>query len=66
MGNLGFSGAAYQSYFTKLEAENAYAAFLEQQNKDRKPEHVVKPWSWKDWVILVQFVVIVVLWYQIM
>jgi hypothetical protein len=41
-------------------------AFLEQHNKDHKPEFVVKLWSWKDLVILVQFVVIVVLWYKIM
>jgi hypothetical protein len=33
---LGSSGAAYWSYFTSLEAEITYAAFLEQQNKDRK------------------------------
>jgi viroplasmin and RNaseH domain-containing protein len=31
---LGFSGAASWSYFTRLEAEEAYATFLEQQNKD--------------------------------
>jgi hypothetical protein len=29
-------------------------------------EDVTKKWCWKDWVILVQFVVIVVLWYKIM
>jgi viroplasmin and RNaseH domain-containing protein len=58
---LGFSGAAYWSYFTRMVAEDAYAAFLEQQNIDQKPKHVVNIWSWKDWVILVQFVVIVVL-----
>jgi ribonuclease HI len=45
---LGFSGVAYRSYFTRLEAEEAYDAFLKQQNKDRKPEHVAKLWSWKD------------------
>jgi hypothetical protein len=63
---LGFSGAVYRSYVTRLETEESYADFLEQQNKDRKPEHVAKLWSRKDWMILVQFVVIVVLWYQIM
>jgi viroplasmin and RNaseH domain-containing protein len=61
---LDFSGAAYQSYLTMMEAEKAYAAFLEHQNKDRKSEHVVNMWSWKDCVILVQFVVIIILWYQ--
>jgi hypothetical protein len=49
-----------------LEAEAAYVAFLEQQNKDRKPEQVPKFWSWKDVLILVQFVVIIVLWYIIL
>jgi hypothetical protein len=58
---LNFSGATYHSYFTRLEAGVAYVAFLEHQNKDRKREHVAKLWSWKDLVILVQFVVIVVL-----
>jgi viroplasmin and RNaseH domain-containing protein len=33
---LSFSGAVYRSYFTRLEAVKAYAAFLEQQNKDEK------------------------------
>jgi hypothetical protein len=42
---LGFSCAAYQSYFTRLEVEVAYDAFLEQQNKDLKAEHVAKLWS---------------------
>jgi hypothetical protein len=42
---LGFSGAAYQSYFTRLEDEKPYVAFLEQQNKDRKSEHIMKLWS---------------------
>jgi ribonuclease HI len=27
---FGFSGATYRSYFTRMEAEKAYAAFLEQ------------------------------------
>jgi hypothetical protein len=63
---LGYSGVTYYSYFTRLEAEIAYAAFLQQQNKDRKPEQVVKFWYWKDLVMLVQFVLIVFLWYKIM
>jgi viroplasmin and RNaseH domain-containing protein len=50
---LGFSGVTYQSYFTRLEAKATYAAFLEQQNKDRRLEYVVKLWSWKDLVILI-------------
>jgi hypothetical protein len=56
-----------------VTAEEAYAAFLEHQNKDRKTEHVarksehaVNKRCWKDWVILVHFVVITVLWYKIM
>jgi viroplasmin and RNaseH domain-containing protein len=63
---LHFSGATYHSYFIKLEVEETYVAFLKQQNKDRKPEHVVKLWYWKDLMILVQFIVSVVLWCQIM
>jgi viroplasmin and RNaseH domain-containing protein len=39
---LGFSGAAYQSYLTKMQAEKAYAVFLEYQNKDQKAEHVTR------------------------
>jgi hypothetical protein len=39
-----------------MEADAAYAAFLQQQNKDRRSKHVAKFWSWKDLVILVQFV----------
>jgi hypothetical protein len=35
---LGFSGAVYWSYVTRLETEESYADFLEQQNKDRKPD----------------------------
>jgi hypothetical protein len=48
-------------------------AFLDHQNELRKSEQVIqkaedvpKKWSGKDWVILVQFVVIVILWYNIM
>jgi viroplasmin and RNaseH domain-containing protein len=57
---LGFSGAVYQSYSARMQAEEAFVAFLEHQNQDRKTEHVArKPervankWWWKDWVILV-------------
>jgi viroplasmin and RNaseH domain-containing protein len=39
---LSFSGAAYQSYSTRMQAEEAYVAFLEHQNQDRKPEHVTQ------------------------
>jgi viroplasmin and RNaseH domain-containing protein len=70
---LGFSSVIYQSYSIRMQAEEAYAAFLEHQNKDRKtedvtrkPEHITNMWCSKDWVILVQFIVIVVLWYKIM
>jgi hypothetical protein len=31
----------------------------------QKAEDVAKKWCWKDWLILVQFVVIAVLWYKI-
>jgi viroplasmin and RNaseH domain-containing protein len=30
---LGFSGAAYKSYFTRLEADAAYANFLNSRTK---------------------------------
>jgi viroplasmin and RNaseH domain-containing protein len=63
---LGLSGATYQSYLTRRQAEEVYATFPEHQNKDRKLEHVANMWCWKDWVILVQFVIIAVLWYKIM
>jgi hypothetical protein len=33
---LSFSDDAYQSHFTRFEAEAAYAIFLEQRNKDHK------------------------------
>jgi viroplasmin and RNaseH domain-containing protein len=69
---LGFSGATFQSYPTRMQAEEAYVAFLDHQNKLQKSEQVAqkvedgaKKWSWKDWMILVQFVVIAVLWYNI-
>jgi viroplasmin and RNaseH domain-containing protein len=41
---LGFSGAAYQSYSTRMEAEKVYVAFLEHQNQDRKSKHVTNIW----------------------
>jgi hypothetical protein len=31
---LGFSGAAYQSYSTRMQTDKAYVAFLEHQNQD--------------------------------
>jgi viroplasmin and RNaseH domain-containing protein len=39
---LGFSGAAYHIYSTRMQAEKAYIAFLEHGNKDGKPEHVAQ------------------------
>jgi hypothetical protein len=70
---VGFSGAAFQSYSTRMQTKEAYVAFFEHQNELRKSEQVTqkvedvaKNWCWKDWVILVQFVVIAVLWYKIM
>jgi hypothetical protein len=40
--------------------------FLNTRTKIKKAKHVTKLWSWKDWVILLQFVVIVVLLYHVM
>jgi hypothetical protein len=48
---LGFSGAIYKSYFIRMKAGEAYASFLEQQNKDKK-EHVAKLWSCCETVLL--------------
>jgi viroplasmin and RNaseH domain-containing protein len=52
---IGFSGTAFQSYPTRMQAEEAYVAFLDHQNELRKlepvtqkAEHVAKNWSWKD------------------
>jgi hypothetical protein len=42
-----------------MHTEEAYQAFLEYITE--KGEHVSNKWFWKDWVISVQFVVIVVL-----
>jgi hypothetical protein len=43
-----------------MQTEEAFAAFLEYQNKYRKakhvarnPEHVAHKWCWKDWMILI-------------
>jgi viroplasmin and RNaseH domain-containing protein len=70
---VGFNGATFQSYSTRMQVEEAFVAFLEHQIElqkseqvAQKAEDVAKKWCWKDWVILVQFVVIVVLWYKIM
>jgi hypothetical protein len=47
------------SYSTRMQAEEAYQAFLE--HIVEKGEHVSNKWCWKYWVILVQFVVIAIL-----
>jgi hypothetical protein len=47
-----------------MQVVEAYQAFLERIAE--KGEHVSNKWCWKDWMILVQFVVIVVLLYKIM
>jgi hypothetical protein len=61
---IGLRYAAYQTYSTRMQAEKTYVAFLEHQNQDQKAEHVFNKWCWKDWAILMQFVVIVVLLYN--
>jgi viroplasmin and RNaseH domain-containing protein len=61
---IGFSSAFFQSNSTRMQAEEAYQAFL--KHIVEKGEHVSNKWSWKDRVILVQFIVIVILWYKIM
>jgi viroplasmin and RNaseH domain-containing protein len=48
---VGFSGATFQSYSTRMQAEEAYQAFLEHIAENG--EHVSNKWSCKDWVILV-------------
>jgi viroplasmin and RNaseH domain-containing protein len=65
---VGFSGTAFYSYSIRMHVEEVYVAFLEHQNQDRKPEQVarnpedaVNKRCWKYWVILVQFVVVVIL-----
>jgi viroplasmin and RNaseH domain-containing protein len=39
---VGFSGTAFQSYLTRMHAEEAYLAFLEHQNKVWNTEQVVQ------------------------
>jgi viroplasmin and RNaseH domain-containing protein len=55
-----FSSATFQSYSTRMQAEEAYVSFLDHQNKlqkseqvSQKAEDVAKKWFWKDWMILV-------------
>jgi viroplasmin and RNaseH domain-containing protein len=43
---VGFSGAALQSYSTRMQAEEAYQAFLEHITE--KGEYVSNTWCWKD------------------
>jgi viroplasmin and RNaseH domain-containing protein len=52
---VGFSGAAFQSYSTRMQAEEAYVAFLDHPDKLQKSvqvtpkaEDVAKKWCWKD------------------
>jgi viroplasmin and RNaseH domain-containing protein len=52
---IDFSGAAFQSYSTRMQAEEAYVAFLDHQDELRKSEQVTqktedvtKKWCWKD------------------
>jgi viroplasmin and RNaseH domain-containing protein len=47
---VGFSGAIFQSYSIRMQAEEYYQAFL--YHIAEKGEHVSNKWSWKDWVIL--------------
>jgi hypothetical protein len=56
-----------------MQAEKAYAAFLDHQDElwklekvAQKAKDVTKKWCWKDWMILVQFIFIIILWYKIM
>jgi viroplasmin and RNaseH domain-containing protein len=39
---VGFSGAAFQSYSTRMRDEEVYVAFLEHQNKLWKSEQVAQ------------------------
>jgi hypothetical protein len=68
-----FSGAAFHSYSTRMQAEKDYVAFLDHQDElwklekvAQKAKDVTKKWCWKDWVILVRFIFIIILWYKIM
>jgi hypothetical protein len=47
-----------------MHADKAYQAFVE--HVAEKGEHISNKWYWKDWMILVQFVVIDVLLFKIM
>jgi hypothetical protein len=71
----GCPGASCMSCPTRSQAEAAYADFLNHDSQKVKPQQLVlasnvKPgaqyWTWKDVVILVQFLVILVLCYKIM
>jgi hypothetical protein len=42
---VGFSGAAFQSYTTRMQTEETYQAFLEHFTE--KGEHVSNKWCWK-------------------
>jgi viroplasmin and RNaseH domain-containing protein len=46
---VGFSAAAFQSYSTRMQAEEPHQTFLDHITE--KEEHVSNKWSWKDWVI---------------
>jgi ribonuclease HI len=39
---VGFSGAAFQSYSTRMQVEEVYVAFLNHQNELQKLEQVVQ------------------------
>jgi viroplasmin and RNaseH domain-containing protein len=43
---VGFSGATFQSYSTRMQVEKAYQAFLKYIAE--KGEHVSNKWCWKD------------------
>jgi hypothetical protein len=59
-----FSDVTFQSYSTRMHTDKAYQAFVE--HVAEKGEHISNKWYWKDWMILVQFVVIDVLLFKIM
>jgi hypothetical protein len=64
----GFRGASYLSYHTQGQAEAAYAAFVDHEKQKLRPQvlHVLSGkqvpeiWTWKDIVISVQLIVIIV------
>jgi viroplasmin and RNaseH domain-containing protein len=39
---VGFSGAAFQSYSTRMQAKQAYVTFLDHQDELRKSEQVAQ------------------------